>query len=81
MSLGYTTNISQGKLSAGLPSQAESQDEKITVDVPSTTSFVNKFAEILKDGKYDLDVLYNAGEAGLFLKILSSKTLESKREH
>lgn len=77
MSLGYTTNISQGKLRAGLPSQAE----KITADVASTTSFVNKFAEIFKDGKYDLDVLYNAGEAGLFLKILSSKTLESKREH
>lgn len=60
--------------------QLDIQGEKLSADTSSADNFVKKFATMLQEEDYDLDLVYNADETGLCWKSLPSKTLASKRE-
>ena len=56
------------------------QGEKLSADWPAAENFIASFEDIIENGQYTLNQIFNCDETGLYYKLLPRKSLVSGME-
>ena len=56
------------------------QGEKLSADRPAAENFIASFEDIIENGQYTLNQIFNCDETGLYYKLLPRKSLVSGME-
>ena len=51
------------------------QGEKLSADQPAAENFIASFEDIIENGQYTLNQIFNCDETGLYYKLLPRKSL------